>query len=877
VSGTHIETIPSLEPVGQVRVRRRTLSVWLQRIFLSLVALWLVGFAITLAIEHTSLAHALTARLESAFGRPVTVRNYRFSFWGPVVEARSVTVGEDPRFGQEYFLRADSMTLRLRWQSLLRGRIELGTLSLDHPSLNLVRNSANDWNLAEWLPRPSDTLSTAPGALRLSRIAVDSGRVNFKRGDDKLAVAFVNVNGTVETDNPGRWRIDLDATPWRAAVVLQQAGTMHVSGYIGGTSSRLRPAALDVAWTDASLSDVLRLIASDDSGVRGSFALSLTARAPGVQESWDIQARATLQQIHRWDLVFRPDNPSLNLAVQMNWNPASPFLEVSSIVLESPHSNAHASGRILWNRDQPSKAVGSSAVQFELSSSQIDLGDALGWLRAFHAGVADGLSVRGLVTARGTLSGWSPDLANVSVSSAGVDFLGPQVLKPVHVGPFEFRYAGGAISSTPLTLALGARTRSPDGSFRIELPPRASPKALPAWHVSGNAAEMRDLIAAAGAFGWNVSRGWDLSGPLACDLRWPSTWRPWKEQPAGWLNFGAPGDGHGASLTAPFLNQPVGQIRARVDLKPGDARHVELSSAAAFGARWIGVFDRRSPSAEWQFSLSSDGIDAADLDRWLNPVWRENFLGRMLPFLVSHPAANAVPENLRATGHLTLAEFNLGSLAVSSLKGTLAIEGRRVTFANASGQFFGGAVSGSLEADLQPVPSYRTTLDFSDVDLAALAAASAQIPDLFAGSISGHVSVRASGASRSELLASLECTGAASVENGKLKDMNLLDSLRASTRVPGATLLENTSANFSCHRRQIEIRGLRLLHANVAMEASGSIDFSRNLDLRLRVLPQVAVGADTAPERDAAWYRLTGTLAAPQISPVSTPHSLDAR
>jgi AsmA-like C-terminal region len=382
---------------------------------------------------------------------------------------------------------------------------------------------------------------------------------------------------------------------------------------------------------------------------------------------------------------------------------------------------------------------------------------------------------------------------------------------------------------------------------------------------------MRDLIAAAAALGWNVSRGWDLSGPFACDLRWLSTFYPWREKPVGWLNFGAPGDGRGASLTAPFLNQPVGQIRAHMELKSGEIRHIELSSAAAFGARWSGTFDRPSPSAEWQFALSADSVDAADLDRWLNPVWRENFLGRMLPFLASHPGSNAVPENLRATGRLDLAEFNLGSLAVSSLKGTLAIQGRRVTFANASGQFFGGAVSGSLEADLQSVPSYRTTLDFSGVDLAALAAASAQIPDVFAGSISGHASLRASGASRSELLASLDCTGAASVENGKLKNMNLLDSLRASTRVPGATLLENASANFACHRRRIEIQDLRLVHANGEMQASGSIDFSRNLDLRLRVLPQAAVGAGAAPPPEVASYHLTGTLAAPQVERTPPP------
>src|SRR5262249_34682353 len=156
--------------------------------------------------------------------------------------------GDDPRFGREYFLRAESITLSLRWRGLLRGRFEFGGISLSRPSLNLVRNPDGDWNLAEWLPRfssgPDKPLGPAPRAavsplLRFGRINVDSGRINFKRGDEKLPFALTGVTGYVEPEAEGRWRLDLAAAPIRAAVILQQAGTLHLSGHVGGTSSRL--------------------------------------------------------------------------------------------------------------------------------------------------------------------------------------------------------------------------------------------------------------------------------------------------------------------------------------------------------------------------------------------------------------------------------------------------------------------------------------------------------------------------------------------------------------------------------------------------------------------------------------------------------------
>ena len=217
-------------------------------------------------------------------------------------------------------------TVRLRWAALLRGHIELGTLSLSRPSLNLVRSAAGDWNLAEWLPQPSGALSTRvpvgpslpSSAVRFRRINVEGGRINFKNGDEKLPLAFVGVKGTVETDRPGRWTMNLDATPWRAAVVVQQAGTIHLSGDLGGTSSRLRPAALDISWTDASISDVLRLAAGNQrshprtgrpvghSGARGTApGPSLGSRAPArhsLLESGranEMESRFSGDRLHR--------------------------------------------------------------------------------------------------------------------------------------------------------------------------------------------------------------------------------------------------------------------------------------------------------------------------------------------------------------------------------------------------------------------------------------------------------------------------------------------------------------------------------------------------------------------------------------------------
>jgi hypothetical protein len=878
MSDTYLNSIPRAKIIDPAPSRLRVWSRWPKRVILLLIFLWMAAEGISLAIQHTSLQKKLTMRLEAAFGRPIEVGSYYFSLWGgPVLGARSISVAEDPRFGNEYFLRAESMAIRLRWQSLLRGRIELGTLSLTRPSLNLVRNAAGDWNLDEWLPRPAGAHPASdpvgrwlpPSAPYFRRIEVEGGRINFKRGEDKLPFAFVGVNGTVETDRPGRWQMDLEATPWRATVILQQVGTLHVSGDVGGTSSRLSPAELNISWRDASVSDVFRLARNDDHGVRGVLDLSINARRQNQDDGWALQGRAELRQLHRWDLTLRPDNPSINLLVRMGWHPGASDVELMDIALEAPHSNAHAFGRIVWNTAGNGKTQKDGPEEFALTSSQIDMGDLLAWARAFHSGVADDISVRGFVTARAGLSGWPLQVTNAAVSSDGADFGRTGLVRSAHVGPVQFHYDRGIISILPVTLSWGAPSDPPDGSLRMDVSFKSAPKAFSSWHVAGSADQMRDLIAGAGAFGWNISRGWDLAGPFACDLRWQGQAYPWSigsplarpldwmSQPVGWLEFGTSGGRpSGATLRAPFLNQPVEQIRARAELKAG-ARHIVLSSAQAFGARWSGTFDRLDPTDEWQFAVAGDHVTVAALDRWLNPAWRESFLDRMLPFLNSRPLA--APEDLRATGHVALEQLTLAPLVVSRLQGDLKIEGRRLAFSNASGQFYGGQIGGTLDADLEAKPVYQTSLRFSRVDLPALTAASPDLAELFAGSASGEISFGARGANRADLIASLACQGHAEVTAPELLNLNLGKVLGEPAANAGSTQYLAGSAKFSCSQKAVEFQELTLTLPDRWVTGFGFVDYGRKPDLRFYVMTAFS-------NQPVAEFGLTGTLADPEIA-----------
>ena len=868
---------PDDESPRERPARRRSRRL-LKIILAFLAALWILDAGISLLIQHTRLQRRLTSHLEAAFGRPVQVRRYEFSLWtGPALEAEYVRVAEDPRFGYEYFLRAESLTVRLHWLSLFRGHIELGTLSLSHPSLNLVRNPDGDWNLYEWLPKPAGAPATSPGGtigpvrsnvfvLHFRKIEIDGGRINFKAGPEKLPFAFVNVNGAFETDSPGRWRIDLEATPMRAATVVQQPGTLHLTGHVGGTSSRLRPASLALEWRDASLTDVLRLARSYDYGVHGTLALAVSAETQG--EDWQFDGRAELRQIHRWDLAIRPDNPALNLIWRAKLDLPAKRLEVTRATLETPRSRAHAEGAFDWNGASGGGRGAAAGTHLEISSDGIALDEGLAWLRAFHPNVAEDLTLHGAARLEMALRGWPPQLTQGTVIVGGAELAGRELRAPVRIGAAEARYnaKGLRLSSTQISM----------GSTQTALAVTASARfgAVPAsdLRVMGGMDQTRDILRVMKALGWNISGGWDFGGPLHCDLQWQGARWPWQTGPTGSAVWGS--EGSGGTIRAPFLNQPIEGIRAREDFQAGD-RHVALAAAQAFGAHWTGTMDRNRVETQWRFSLAADRLTGAEMDLWLNPRWRESFLDRMLPFLNPRTASTAAPDNLRASGQLSVGELELAPLRARKLQGRFTMDGRQIEFAGVTGQMYGGTLSGSLEAGLVAPPAYHAALKFARVDVGALTANSPELANLFEGAASGEISFHARGASRDELLASLECSGTANVANAELRGLNLAESVRDGARHAGSSAFRQGTAAFSCANRAIHFRELKFSGPQAEVDGAGTVDFRGGVDMRTELLSPGAALVKMPPRAakisgaPGAVAQVSGTLASPAFRKIA--------
>jgi len=837
------------------------------------IALWVTvifvaaQIAASISVRTPRVHKYFSARLEDAFGRPVQVKHFNVEILpSPRIYASGVTVGEDPAFGYEYFLRAEQLTAGLRWSGILRGRFEFGTLRLGQPSLTLVRNSGGRWNLEDWLPpakrqgavaSPVYGPSRAPTiANRLEKIEIEDGRINFKKTDIKQPFALISVSGSVEQISLGRWKLEFNAQPWRSGVALQSAGTVQVHGDIAGTSARLQPASLAVRWNKVSLADLFRLLHGKDYGVRGTFELEATAKsgAPAdtantatissfddsfVGGDWSYSIRASAAQIHRWDLTERSDNPALTANVQGRCNVALKKLVAETLFIETPLSNLHGTAEF--------HSAANPFMQIKFDSAGVQAADILSWYRAFHPDVADTISADQFFTGSLQLQAWPVELQEINVSSLGgaIRLRGSE--DALRIGPFHAALNRNRVVMDPVRVALVSNSLAAppariDRSTKLRASGEAGGEAnLTLVHdfashagsigIQGHVDNAEKFLKIAAAFGHTLNHGWNLTGPARVDLRrqWNST------SSATWSGAAEVTD---AQLAAAGLNQPVQLQKARLEWKNG-IRVAQIGQAEGFGATWSGnITEVSSPDPElqgtWNVQLHADHLDATELDRWVGPRARPGWVQRLLPSLFSGKAqtvsASELVRRLNVVGNVQVDEFTIEKLKLQQLHLQGSLHDLQLNVTDGRAQWAGGAVRATMLAKFLPRPAYDLHAQLDGVNLTQLPI-DASVVDRLVGLASGSVHFKTTGVGREELLQKLTGAGKVRLGNLEFRGWDVNASVADGEAHRGVSNWPSGVGTFTVRDRNVFLEEVQLDGGTQFTLIDGTVSFSREADL----------------------------------------------
>lgn len=834
------------EPRGRSASRRLVL-------FATVIVMLILAIFLPPLVSLGRYRHSIITSMSAALGRPVYVGGMQMRLLPtPGIAMTDFTVEEDPAFGYEPALHADSVVASLRLSSLWRGRLEVSRISLDEASLNLVRNSAGQWSIGSILLRASQipnapTAQRRPGAtLRFPYIEASDARINFKQGVEKKPFSLMNAEFSMWQAGGGEWRLRLDAQPVRTDLELHlsDTGDLRLEGSLRRAADLGdMPVDLRAEWSAAQLGQVSRLLAGFDSGWRGE--LDATATIRGNIGDLLLRSRLKIGNLRRQE--FQPvTTVDLDATCQSQYRHATQTL--GNITCFWPI----AAGHLLLTGSVRGFAAPQADLQFELN----------------HIPSSFPLAVLGLmrqraqnVTATGTINGsfrietgQTPSFSGEAAATPGsVSWPGTSLALPeLHFvalppPPLHRRKPPGSAARNALELQTFA---IPFGEPEpMELDARFT-RAGFELHVTGDASVDR-LLTQGANFGLleNSINAMEPKGRADLNIAAEGDWSP--PLSGGGSGIATSGVIHlqNAELRPGFLRAPVQVISADVSMAPEQVswQNVALRYAgmAMQGSLQFPALCTQPAPCGGTFALQAESLSASAIEAAFAGR-RQGLLGQILEDALGGARLSPWPP---LHGTIRCAAFELGRLPLSNAAASVAVgqDGLRIDSLDAAA--LGGVLHAAGSMRLQGGAPHWTL----DVRLTSLRPA--QAGTLFheqwgGGSIDGETRLTLSGYTPSQLVSSA---------SGEFRFTWQKGGFVAGALQNTATLeqFDRWSATGSIADGALTLTGGGIARGRRVAPVRGSISLDRHLDL--------TVQTRRGP------IRIGGTLAHPVLASIPAP------
>lgn len=821
-------------------------------------ALFLAGFILLALFVLRPGANGLRRRIVSSIslslGRRVDVQWVKVRVLPqPGFDLVNFVVYDDPAYSAEPVLRAEEVTAVLRLRSLLRGRMEIGRLSLKEPSFNLVRGENGHWNIESLIERAAHT-SAAPTRNTLPErrpvfpyIEAENGRINFKIGMEKKSYSLTDADFALWLESDSEWSMRLAAQPVRTDFNLTDTGTLRVTGSWQRSGSLSdTPLQFTLAWGGAQLGALTKLLYGRDLGWRGG--LTLSADFSGSPADLKIAATTSIDDFRRYDIVTQK---SLRLATTCQARYSSIARAISDLVCRAPIGQGLLSvkGRVL-------APTGPRTYDLTFAAEDVPMQALVNLARRAKKDLPDDLSATGTVA--GSLA-----LRSLPAVNHGLEWTGSG-----RTERFALRSASGgtdlAFGSVPFNVQspVAAIKRNSEShtpaisEVRLGIGPvtatlgKQSSVAIQGWAsrtgynfaLQGEGSVQR-LLQAAQVAGLQVPQ---LSADGIANFNFLVA-GPWSgftpPRPTGTVQL------RSIRAQLPGISGGV-DIRSATLLVDEDTVHVNSVLASAAGSNWEGWLSFPRPchlfsACPIRFGLHGDRVASDRLHQWLSPPGRK----RTWYGLVDRgPHNTSLVSALNATGTISANRVEIRGVAAGRVACSLHFHNGSVQLTALTADVLGGKYRGEWSGNLiVSPPEFAGSGKFEHVDLSQLA--TAMRDGWVTGSAKGTYQFSSSGKTVQDWLASAKGSLSFDMREGSLPHIALpADGIPLRVRhFTGRLLLSNSA--FTLEQGKLE-------SGNGNYEVTGTASSGQTLELKFA--------------RAAGGFVVDGPLSAPHVVPVNS-------
>ncbi len=796
--------------------------------------------------------------ISRALGREVSVARIQLRLLPrPGLVLSNFVVADAPSYGAEPMLRADTVTAYIRLTSLWRGRMEIGTLDLDNPSLNLVRRSDGHWNVEDLLERASQASPAPTGERRAESrprfpyVEASAGRINFKLGEAKKPFAFTEADFALWLDSENSWAVRMEARPVRTDVNISDTGTLKLDGRFQ-RAANLRDTAiyLRINFSDGPLGQLTKLAYGRDRGWRGTLRASsvITGSPAKLNVTLDTQ----VDDFRRYDIAA---GEALRLRTHCTGSYSSGGDTFNDVRCESPV----ASGVLRVRGD--AQDWGAQGYELGISGEHIPADRLIAFARHVKKDLPPDLTATGEVNwafavrrEPGHPPQWSGGGQTQSIAlHAGVlkqpmelgevQFAVPEAKPPApgkKRGPHRVEPVVATptfqLVVTPFALPLGAASPATAGAefdatnYNV--------------HVKGSA-ELGALLNAAQAVGIGTP-GVGLAGSAQLDLTVAGTWMGFPEPaPSGKLQVKT------ATAELQGISEPLAVDSATLTV---DSQMVKINSFSAgftkggqlSGSATFPIHCTGPESCLLQFDVRAEDISLARLNQLFNPALGQPWY-HLLEIGRRH---DDILMKLHAQGHFSMPKMELGPTTATNVSGSIELSSGKLRLPELRADLLGGHEDGSWLADFTvSPPRFMGNGVASRMSVSQVAAL---MHDNWAtGAVDASFSLVLSGLTPAKLRSTAGGTADFTWSNGSLRHVSL-DSRGAPvsfSKFTGKVSLEDGTFSFSDAKMQ---------SSGATYAVQGKASYDRTLTMKLE--------RSSGPS-----YLISGTIDNPHVETVPTP------
>ena len=416
-------------------------------IFIVVVVAGLLIFAATFDVNR--YRGTIQSQLEQHLGRPVALGDMHLSLFPPRFRVENLAVSEDPQFSKDVaFVKAQALEVSVKLMPLLHKDVQIESVILQRPVVNLIKNSAGLWNFAS-LGQTSKTQSASDSEQQFSlgELMITDGQISvLDQAKSKTPSLYDHIDVTLKNFSP-KSAFTVDAAV-RLAGSSQEAKLRGEGGPIVSGNPSETPFHGTLSLKQIGLADFAKFMNSPalegtDGIISGETRITSQSGKLSAQGQTEIQ-NAKVRGMELGFPITAQYDLTDDLAVDM--------LNIQSLLLKLGSTPLELSGTV---NSKPTPAL----LDIKAKANNVSIAEAAKLAAASGTALSQGTTATGNVNlniqARGPAD--KPAL-NGTITGSNIQLSGKNIAQPIQIPSVNMNLTPSQVQSNSFNVVSGGTT-----------------------------------------------------------------------------------------------------------------------------------------------------------------------------------------------------------------------------------------------------------------------------------------------------------------------------------------------------------------------------------------------------------------------------------